>query len=56
MAVSRRRQFSLGIRCLLKPLAMLVFGVGVLVLGVLAFLLWSWNTRRWPFGHAYATP
>ena len=28
----------------------ILFGVGVLVLGCLAFMLWSWNTRRWPFG------
>jgi len=26
------------------------FGVGVLALGFVAFLLWSWNTKRWPFG------
>ncbi|HEX3534370.1 MAG TPA: amino acid permease [Gemmatimonadaceae bacterium] len=26
------------------------FGVGVLALGFAAFLLWSWNTKRWPFG------
>ncbi|MDQ6872887.1 MAG: amino acid permease [Gemmatimonadota bacterium] len=26
------------------------FGVGVLALGCVAFLLWSWNTKRWPFG------
>src|SRR6266576_1597046 len=28
------------------------FGVGVLALGFVAFLLWSWNTQRWPFGLA----
>lgn len=28
----------------------ILFGVGVLGLGCLAFLLWSRNTRRWPFG------
>jgi amino acid transporter len=28
----------------------ILFGVGVLALGFLAFLLWSWNTKRWPFG------
>ena len=28
----------------------ILFGVGVLVLGCLAFLYWSWRTRRWPFG------
>src|SRR5690349_6439136 len=30
------------------------FGIGVLALGVAAFLLWSWNTKRWPFGLAEA--
>jgi len=30
-------------------LMVIVFGVGVLALGCLAFLLWSWNTKRWPF-------
>jgi amino acid transporter len=28
----------------------ILFGLGVLVLGGLAFLLWSWRTQRWPFG------
>jgi len=28
----------------------ILFGVGVLALGFVAFLLWSWNTKRWPFG------
>ncbi len=28
----------------------IAFGVGVLALGCLAFLYWSWSTRRWPFG------
>lgn len=28
----------------------ILFGVGVLVLGGLAFLVWSWRTQRWPFG------
>ena len=32
----------------------ILFGIGVLALGVLAFLLWSWNTKRWPFGLAEA--
>ena len=27
----------------------ILFGVGVLALGCLAFLLWSWRTDRWPF-------
>jgi amino acid transporter len=28
----------------------ILFGVGVLALGCVAFLLWSWRTARWPFG------
>jgi amino acid transporter len=28
----------------------ILFGVGALVVGGLAFLYWSWNTKRWPFG------
>ena len=28
----------------------ILFGVGVLALGGVAFLAWSWRTRRWPFG------
>ena len=28
----------------------ILFGVGVLVLGCVAFLVWSWRTQRWPFG------
>jgi amino acid transporter len=28
----------------------ILFGIGVLALGCAAFLLWSWNTKRWPFG------
>jgi amino acid transporter len=35
-------------------LRVIVFGVGVLALGCVAFLLWSWNTKRWPFGLAGA--
>jgi amino acid transporter len=27
----------------------IAFGVGVLALGCIAFTLWSWNTKRWPF-------
>jgi amino acid transporter len=27
----------------------IAFGVGALLLGCVAFLLWSWNTKRWPF-------
>jgi len=30
-------------------LRVILFGVGMLVLGGLAFLLWSWRTARWPF-------
>ena len=28
----------------------ILFGLGVLALGCVAFLVWSWNTKRWPFG------
>ena len=28
----------------------ILFGIAVLALGFVAFLLWSWNTKRWPFG------
>jgi amino acid transporter len=31
-------------------LRVIVFGVGVLALGCVAFLLWSWRSTRWPFG------
>ena len=27
----------------------ILFGLGVLALGCLTFLLWSWQTKRWPF-------
>ena len=30
-------------------LRVIVFGVSVLALGCVAFLLWSWRTSRWPF-------
>jgi amino acid transporter len=30
----------------------ILFGVAVLALGGVAFLLWSWNIKRWPFGVA----
>lgn len=36
-------------------LRVILFGVGVLALGCLAFLLWSWNTNRWPFALEEAT-
>jgi amino acid transporter len=26
------------------------FGLGTLVLGLLCFVLWSYQTRQWPFG------
>ncbi len=28
----------------------ILFGVGVLAVGCVAFLLWSWRSSRWPFG------
>ncbi|HMG97195.1 MAG TPA: amino acid permease, partial [Gemmatimonadaceae bacterium] len=31
-------------------LEVILFGVGVLALGCVAFLVWSWRTERWPFG------
>jgi amino acid transporter len=33
----------------------IMFGLGVLALGCVAFVLWSWNTKRWPFGLEGAT-
>ncbi len=36
-------------------LKVIFFGIGVLALGFAAFMLWSWNTKRWPFGLAEAT-
>jgi amino acid transporter len=36
-------------------LRVILFGVGVLALGCLAFLLWSRNTKRWPFAFEDAT-
>src|SRR5687768_3490943 len=30
-------------------LRVILFGVGMLVLGGIAFLIWSWKTERWPF-------
>ncbi|HJU69847.1 MAG TPA: APC family permease [Gemmatimonadaceae bacterium] len=30
-------------------LRVILFGLGVLALGFLTFLLWSWKTQRWPF-------
>src|SRR2546423_8938590 len=34
--------------------SVILFGVGGLALGVWALLLWSWDTKRWPFGLAEA--
>ncbi len=34
----------------------ILFGLAVLALGVLAFMAWSWQTRRWPFTLEQATP
>ena len=31
-------------------LQVILFGLGVLAMGCLAFLVWSWRTSRWPFG------
>ena len=31
-------------------LEVILFGVGVLALGCVTFLVWSWRTARWPFG------
>ena len=33
----------------------ILFGVGVLALGCLTFLVWSWRGNRWPFGLEEAT-
>ncbi len=30
------------------PLLVILFGIGVLVLGCVAFLVWSWRTKLWP--------
>jgi len=32
----------------------IAFGLGTLLIGIAAFLVWSWRTRRWPFLHAGA--
>ena len=34
----------------------IAFGVGVLALGCVAFLLWSWRTNAWPFSTTDAAP
>ena len=36
-------------------LRVIAFGIGVLALGCVAFVLWSWKTSRWPFGLEGAT-
>ena len=36
-------------------LRVIFFGLSVLALGCVAFLLWSWRTQRWPFGLEQAT-
>jgi amino acid transporter len=36
-------------------LRVILFGVGVLGLGCVVFLIWSWKTQRWPFGLEAAT-
>jgi amino acid transporter len=37
------------------PLRVVLFGVGVLALGCVVFLLWSFRTNRWPFSPQVAT-
>lgn len=37
------------------PLRVIFFGVGILGLGCVVFLIWSWKTQRWPFGLEAAT-
>ncbi|MBX3279373.1 MAG: amino acid permease [Acidobacteria bacterium] len=32
--------------------SMIVFGLGTLVLGILAFLFWTWRGKKWPFAEA----
>ena len=32
----------------------ILFGLGTLMLGVVAFALWSWRSKEWPFGPAAA--
>jgi len=28
----------------------ILYGISMLLLGIICFLVWSWRTRRWPFG------
>ena len=37
------------------PVRVILFGLGVLALGCVAFLLWSWRTKRWPYSFGAAT-
>jgi amino acid transporter len=43
-----------------SDLTFILYGLGTLGLGVLCFLVWSWQTRRWPFaplaGHGPSEP
>ncbi len=36
------------------PLHIILFGLGTLALGVAAFFIWSWRSRRWPFAQPAA--
>lgn len=36
-------------------LRVILFGLGVLALGVIVFIIWSWSTERWPFAVREAT-
>jgi APA family basic amino acid/polyamine antiporter len=38
------------------PPAVIAFGLGALLLGVLCFLVWSWKGRTWPFEAATIPP
>ena len=35
---------------------LILLGLGTLAVGAVLFLVWSWRTRRWPFGEARPTP
>ena len=35
---------------------LILLGLGTLAVGAGLFLVWSWRTRRWPFGEARPTP
>jgi amino acid transporter len=34
---------------------LILFGLGTLLAGLLFFLVWSWQTKRWPFGRSVST-